>query len=520
MITCTFLQPLPENIFVVAACNPHRSNSLASRHELSDDVGTKSSYYVRKLHPTMELMKWDFGALDDYQERLYVFAKLQMMQMTISGKKIGDLDISALADLIVENQAFMRECAQKALTDAGYSQQEAGIRSKSCVSQRDIQRLFKFYEYLMLFYTHTDRLKAGKTTSATKIHRRAILVSLGLVYYMRLSVEGRVLYVEKMNHSSKLDSSLQFSEAFKEELDWHANNVELPSGIAKTEALKENIMSIIICCVTGVPLILEGAPGTSKTLSFNVAVGNVKGEESLRPVFHNAKIFPCLVPYFYQCSRRTTSDEIETVFKRAINHQQGHNKRQKDELSFKCVVFMDEAGLPEKAHESLKVLHYYLEHPIVSFVAITNHPLDAAKSNRAVCIYRPEIFENDIEVLAFDCLGIVRNTSEHTDQTVKRLCSAYTKIMKLSIYFNFYGLRDFIYFLVHLRRKCFEGKYSAQNIVTGLQRNFGGLSLEDFCAICSKFLDQVCSQLQTSAAMIFFCTLCSNMNFYFDLVPL
>ena len=48
---------------------------------------------------------------------------------------------------------------------------------------------------------------------------------------------------------------------------------------------------------------------------------------------------------------------------------------------------MDEADLPEEEKESLKVLHYYLEGHMsikakVGFVAITNHVLDAAKSNR------------------------------------------------------------------------------------------------------------------------------------------
>jgi hypothetical protein len=46
------------------------------------------------------------------------------------------------------------------------------------------------------------------------------------------------------------------------------------------------------------------------------------------------------------------------------------------------VVFMDEAGLPEDAKESLKVLHYYLENSSVAFVGISNRPLDPAKMNR------------------------------------------------------------------------------------------------------------------------------------------
>ena len=74
-------------------------------------------------------------------------------------------------------------------------------------------------------------------------------------------------------------------------------------------------------------------------------------------------------PHYYQCSRRTTSTEIETVFQRAINRQRSHKSFS---MPIRCgqlsiiiliiftvillVVFMDEAGLPEESHESLKVI--------------------------------------------------------------------------------------------------------------------------------------------------------------------
>ena len=65
---------------------------------------------------------------------------------------------------------------------------------------------------------------------------------------------------------------------------------------------------------------------------------------------------------------------------------------------------MDEAGLPEERHESLKVLHYHLDRKEVSFVAITNHALDAAKTNRAISLYRPETSTEDLKILAKDLL--------------------------------------------------------------------------------------------------------------------
>ena len=46
---------------------------------------------------------------------------------------------------------------------------------------------------------------------------------------------------------------------------------------------------------------------------------------SCRALFRNTEVFKSLDPHYYQCSRRTTSTEIETVFQRAINRQHSHD---------------------------------------------------------------------------------------------------------------------------------------------------------------------------------------------------
>ena len=63
-------------------------------------------------------------------------------------------------------------------------------------------------------------------------------------------------------------------------MDFYTDQLSLPTGIAKTEALKENLFATIICTVTKTPLIIVGAPGSSKTLSFNLTISNLKGPES------------------------------------------------------------------------------------------------------------------------------------------------------------------------------------------------------------------------------------------------
>lgn len=399
-----------------------------------------------------------------------------------------------LTSLIVRSQEAMRLYMQEELIKKYNDKKEAITRSGCCVSQRDIQRVIKFYRWLLNAYQYDN-------VCESQHHRHALMVSLGLVYYMRLPVKYRKKYVEFIdNQEATLGWVVSFEEAFAKQLDWYVKpeNLDLPSGIAKTEALKENLLAIILCCVTRTPLIIEGAPGTSKTLSFNVATANLKGKGSRKAIFQKDNLYPSLEPQFYQCSRKTTSEEIKVVFNRAIKVQ-----KRKDNVHSLSVVFMDEAGLPERAHESLKVLHYYLEHPVVSFVAITNHPLDAAKTNRAVSVYRPETSSSskkDLDVLARDCLGIA------VTPKITKFCTAYQEMMKDSNLCKFYGLRDFIYFLIHLRGKInTDGSDFSSNerkeILFSLQRNFGGKEPSTFQQVCEYFTKNVSNNINLTIVL-------------------
>jgi hemicentin len=461
------------------------------------------SYYVHQLHPTLSLIKWDYGSLNEKEEEDYVRAKFDMLQRELKSP-INHTHQQELTQLIVQSQEIMRKFMRKELSKT-YDEKEAMIRSGCCVSQRDIQRVIKFYRWLLKSYQY-DKVCDEVCTEESDPHRHALMVSLGLVYYMRLPAKYRSKYQDFIdNHDRTLGWGVSFNDAFKNQLEWYvkAENLDLPSGIAKTEALKENLLAIILCCVTHTPLIIEGAPGTSKTLSFNVAVANLKGKGSRKEIFKRDDLYPCLEPQFYQCSRKTNAEEIKVVFNRAIKVQ-GHNAR-----SF-SVVFMDEAGLPEKAHESLKILHYYLEHPTVSFVAITNHPLDAAKTNRAVSVYRPETSSTsiaDLRILARDCLEIKTDITD-TDK-VSKFCTAYLKIMQDSDVSKFYGLRDFIYFLLGLRGKIDRNDPAfsvneRKHILFSLQQNFGGKESKKFYEICRYFIEGVSDILNTFIAHLIY----------------
>ena len=254
---------------------------------------------------------------------------------------------------------------------------------------------------------------------------------------------------------------------------------------------------------------------------------NAKGSDTKRQSFYRTQ--RRLTSFHYQCSRRSTSTEIEAVFKRAIQKQ----KTTRGDTA--CFVFMDEAGLPEEQRESLKVLHYYLEDHVsrpaqVGFVAITNHALDAAKSNRCVTLLRAEPDHKELLEICHGCLGDQEEQRRLLSQQViglelrltealERMCSAYQDVMRESVpeltWFNtFFGLRDFMHFIkllarssagvtVSLRRirvtvplaslqpishlpyLTIYPQVSLEKIVSALQRNMNGVPPSELQALIS-----------------------------------
>ena len=120
----------------------------------------------------------------------------------------------------------------------------------------------------------------------------------------------------------------------------------------------------------------------------------------------------------------------------------------------------------------------------VSFVGISNHVLDAAKSNRAVSLFRPETSEEDVRELASVCL-------KGQPGLIKGICRAYMIKMKSEKFRKFYGLRDFIHFFTYLQgHKLNDDEVATpQMIMQALERNFNGS--DQFENICECFLKEV-----------------------------
>jgi len=211
---------------------------------------------------------------------------------------------------------------------------------------------------------------------------------------------------------------------------------------------------------------------------------------------------PRISTFHYQCSKKSTSKEISSVFEKAINRQ-----RKADHRKHRSLVFLDEAGLPEEEKESLKVLHYFLEGHMSTkaecgFVAITNHVLDAAKSNRCLSLLRQEPTDEEmIEItkgVLFDSPNITTRVCYNgkrmltCDDFSSRLSAAYCLLKAQPWFENFFGLRDFIYFIKAIRTGAkMENDVMTTNsrlMIRACERNFGGLGVDKLHQIATEFM--------------------------------
>ena len=123
------------------------------------------------------------------------------------------MQVATLTELIMTSQNLMRDYAFCQLCSCGLDEDEARISSCSCVSQRDIQRVFTFYQWVMDSYTRYKPYGERQDYS-----RRAVLVALGIVYYMRLNNKYRKDYEQYLDKQVQLQNEVSFSQVSLESL--------------------------------------------------------------------------------------------------------------------------------------------------------------------------------------------------------------------------------------------------------------------------------------------------------------
>lgn len=251
---------------------------------------------------------------------------------------------------------------------------------------------------------------------------------------------------------------------------------------------------------------------------------NCNGEDSPSPFYRE---HARLALFHYQCSKQSTSKELLAVFDKATQRQQ-----RVDSAKHRCFVLMDEAGLPEEEKESLKVLHYLLEGHMsakaeVGFVAISNHVLDAAKTNRCVMLLREEPDEDDMMSIAQGVLFGFRGedigyakanyvdlegTLVPAKEFALSLCQSYSDLLHddgkdLSWFDTFFGLRDLLHFLKAIESianlEQTKMVVTFQDIVYAIERNFNGISRHELRLVSERFLKPLAAKLANRLEVVF-----------------
>jgi hypothetical protein len=152
----------------------------------------------------------------------------------------------------------------------------------------------------------------------------AILLSVAVVYYLRLGVDRtNAQHDFRKKFRTRLQSvcgrgGADIEGVLARCMEALMQQTHLDEGICSSRSLQENVLMVVICVLAQIPLMIVGPPGSSKTLSVTVVAENARGEYS-KSAFY--KTVPTLIPSHYQCSRRSTSRQIQEVFERAIERQ-------------------------------------------------------------------------------------------------------------------------------------------------------------------------------------------------------
>ena len=364
-------QQLPENIVIVAACNPARGK-IALVGDRREELGNEwaiGHYQVHPLPASLEQMKWDYGNLNAEQEKEFIEKRLCIAK---TKDNLTQEEVKLLSELILTSQLKTREYAKehiRSLIEARctpgivISDLELDARASSTVSLRDILRVFKLFSFFMSpsLPASASEIFLGANVTQQSRRFRAMTLAIAVVYYLRLGTDcGEVDLDYRFKFRNRLRSVLgdklpDIESVLVDSMSALMDQIYLEPGIAKTRGLQENIFMVVVCGLSQVPLMIVGPPGSSKTLAVTIVAENARGEFSKSLFF---KAVPTMIPFRYQCSRRSTSNEIKAVFERSIERQA---KSDKEMGNICCFVFMDEAGLPEEGRESLKVTIYYIQ---------------------------------------------------------------------------------------------------------------------------------------------------------------
>lgn len=251
-------QPLPDNIVIVAACNPSR-DKIELEGDRREELGNEwaiGHYQVHPLPRSLQDMTWDYGSLKPEQEWEFIRKRLMFMQQT-DGLSLPE--VNTLSALIYTSQTQSRDFATehiRAVVKANQAAEhidEAEIRARasSSVSLRDILRVFKLFSYFAKIpegsVASTVLHEGCKTAEARRSN--SMLLAVAIVYYLRLGVG-------KINFRKKFCGRLR---AFRPPKDFR-----IDGKVAEMLKIRADVESVLVRCMGAIMEHTHLEPGIAK----------------------------------------------------------------------------------------------------------------------------------------------------------------------------------------------------------------------------------------------------------------
>ena len=395
---------IPANMIFIACCNPYRMKT--KKAEVGLVPKTSDTILSHRVYPIPERILnyiWDFGQLSENDEKKHITS------MVAAEKFFNEKEQTKEARFV-----NMLYAAHKTVRN---------IEERSGVSLRDIKRVLNLYRWFRdQISTLVEKLD-NKTFKKSEVHLRAMLCAVIVAYSLRLN--GRYKEQEELLKQvtllAKTEATMaplkqdEINNTLSKMAEIYLNVLNkprmgiIPENIALNRPLKENFITMLACFDAKIPLIICGAPGTSKTLCTQIfdsaLIPNIIKNH---PEF---KGFKAINSIYYGGSQTSTSEGISKVFNRGEQYL-----RQKGED--RPVVVFDEIGLAELSpYNPLKILHPLLEKPNqdIGFFGLSNWTLDLSKMNRLIYLARPDMTKDDlIEIFKISISGC-RNDKAKSD---------------------------------------------------------------------------------------------------------
>ncbi|CAI2163352.1 4918_t:CDS:2 [Funneliformis geosporum] len=317
-------KPLHPNIRLFSTCHPFRLLTLAQKHKNYEEQSLLV-YQVSPLPDKVLDYVLDYNILKPDDEYNYIKIMVE--------RELKEMGHSLFTDLVFASQNFIRK-----------------VEEPYRVSLRDVKRAITLVKF---FYNSLENRPAykeghvypsfGSPTTITRCH----VLSLSICYQSRLyDHDLRKHYRYEMGqifqtHNIYVGENV-FVRIVHEEQENYINRMRCPSNMAIHEALLENVLALIVCILTKIPIFIIGETGSSKSLAIHLINSNLRGSES--------------------------NDEYFKKLPRVIEFVEASVKK------------------------PLKILHHLLEPsypatgPAVSFIGLSNLCLNISKSSRAILV--------------------------------------------------------------------------------------------------------------------------------------